>query len=165
MELPKDIYMHLTNFADDKTILNMLSVNKKFNDPNFFEEIVKKRHPTIIQYKIFHETWKDFYIEQIYWISKIKEDFNFDPLPYMLPKRIYKELKENSIETTKKYIDKKNHILYLSLLRSLKRKDVDSIEKLVQKGANLKLALSRFSKHDEYDPEFAKFISKKFQKG
>lgn len=32
MEIPKDLYDYLTNFADDKTILQMISVNKKYND-------------------------------------------------------------------------------------------------------------------------------------
>lgn len=39
MELTKDTYLYLTNFADDRTILNILSVNKKFNDPIFFQQI------------------------------------------------------------------------------------------------------------------------------
>jgi hypothetical protein len=48
------------NFADDKTILNMLSVNKKFNDSIFFEKIMKKRYPLLIKYKKKKETWKFF---------------------------------------------------------------------------------------------------------
>ena len=39
MSLPNDVYGYLTNFADDKDILNMLSVNKKFNDDVFFIEL------------------------------------------------------------------------------------------------------------------------------
>jgi hypothetical protein len=42
MQFNKDVYEYLLNFADDRTIINMLSVNKKFNDPIFFEKLLKR---------------------------------------------------------------------------------------------------------------------------
>jgi hypothetical protein len=38
MNLTKDTYEYLVGFADDRDIINMLSVNKKFNDGEFFKE-------------------------------------------------------------------------------------------------------------------------------
>jgi len=32
MNIPKDVYEYLTNFTHDKTIVNMLSVNKNFRN-------------------------------------------------------------------------------------------------------------------------------------
>ena len=34
-----NIYEYITNFADDRTILTMLSVNKNFRDENLFRRI------------------------------------------------------------------------------------------------------------------------------
>ena len=39
MNLTKDTYEYLLNFAEDRDIINMLSVNKKFRDEEFFERI------------------------------------------------------------------------------------------------------------------------------
>ena len=61
MELNKDTYLYLTRFADDRTILNMLSVNKKFNDDKFFEEVMRRKYPLLIGFKSDRQTWKQFY--------------------------------------------------------------------------------------------------------
>ena len=36
-----NIYEYIANFADDRTILSMLSVNKKFRDENLFKRIIQ----------------------------------------------------------------------------------------------------------------------------
>lgn len=33
----KDVYLLIADNADDKTVVNMLSVDRKFHDPEFFE--------------------------------------------------------------------------------------------------------------------------------
>jgi hypothetical protein len=147
MKLSKDTYEYLLNFADDKTVLSMLSVNKKFNDDEFFEKIMKKRYPTIIEYKKLDESWKDFYIEQIYWISKTREEFNFEPLPYILPKYIYRILFAASSVTTKHFLRNKNHLLFLSLIYSLKKKDILSAKKVLQRKDNPRRSLSLASRN------------------
>ena len=44
MNLDKDTYEYLTNFADDRTVLSLLSANKKFNDPKLFERILSRKY-------------------------------------------------------------------------------------------------------------------------
>lgn len=78
MEISKDIYEYLTNFADDEDILNMLSVNKKFRDEDFFERVMRRRYPNMINYKKDKESWKTFFIKTIYYISKLKEEYGID---------------------------------------------------------------------------------------
>lgn len=145
MELTKDMYEYLINFVDDKTVLNMLSVNKKFNDPVFFEKIMRKRYPTIIRYN--NKNWKQLYIETIYWVSRLKEEFNFEPVPYIDPKIVYSELKNTFVN----FLLKKENILRKSLFRSIRRKDLNSIKKLIERGVVL-------SQINTFKPEDLKFL-------
>ena len=78
MELGKDMYEYLTNFADDKDILNMLSVNKKFRDEKFFERVMIRRYPNMINFKRDNDSWKSFFIKTIYYVSKLKEEYGID---------------------------------------------------------------------------------------
>lgn len=96
----KDVYEYLVGFADDKTVLNMLSVNKKFSDPAFFEKIiekiVKRRYPLLISFKEENESWKNFYIRMVYYISKLQENYEFPYIPAKTfnPQKFYKEIAE-----------------------------------------------------------------------
>jgi hypothetical protein len=118
MEIPKEVYEHLTNFADDKTILNMLSVNKKFRDEQFFERVMKRKYPELIQYKTDDETWKSFYIKMVYYIAKLKEKFRFyyDRQPGYNPEKLYLVKKLRKLYEKSKY-DK--------LVRILKKLKID----------------------------------------
>lgn len=100
MEIPKDLYDYLTNFADDKTILQMISVNKKYNDPEFFEKVMKRKYPLLIEYKKEGESWKEFYLKMIYYIAKIKEKYKIPYIPYeeFNPEDFYRNLDNQSIE-------------------------------------------------------------------
>ena len=80
MNLPADVYEYLANHADDKTILNMLSVNKKFNDNIFFERIMTRKYPLLIQFKNDGETLKQFYVRMVHYLSKLEEEFG---IPYI----------------------------------------------------------------------------------
>ena len=82
----KDIFEYITNFSDDKTILNMLSVNKKFQDASFFQKIMSKRYPFLLEFKRKNQTWKSFYVETIYYLSRIEEKYG---VPY-IPTKGYK---------------------------------------------------------------------------
>ena len=94
MSLTKDTYEYLLNFADDKTILNMLSTNKRFRDEEFFERIMKKRYPLIVRFKDVNQNWREFYIQTIYYLSKLLEVFQLPYLPTLdfNPKAIYNNL-------------------------------------------------------------------------
>lgn len=75
MNIPKDVYEYLMNFADDRTILNMLSTNKKFNSPIFFENVIKRIYPSLIPFKKENESWRDFFIKMTYYIAKLEEEY------------------------------------------------------------------------------------------
>lgn len=75
----KDIYAKIASLTeDDRTILNMLSVNKKFNNPEFFQLIFNNKYPQFIKYKQDNETWKEYYLKMIYYITLLDEKFNYD---------------------------------------------------------------------------------------
>lgn len=161
MELSKDTYLYLTQFADNRTILNMLSVNKKFNDDMFFEQVMKRKYPLLISQKQNYETWKHFFLKNIYYISKIEEQYGIPYIPTTLniPKTMYKSgdiiynLAVNmasyagDIGLVKKIM--KNHpedfkysdSLYIPLMFAAIGNHKDIIELMIQKGADINYGL------------------------
>ena len=85
MNLTKDTYEYLLNFADDRTMLNMLSVNRKFNDEKLFEKLVKKKYSDLIDYREENETWKHFFIRLVYYVSRLKDVYDIDYFPGLNP--------------------------------------------------------------------------------
>ena len=81
MNLTKDTYEYLLNFADDRDIINMLSVNKKFHDEEFFERIMKRKYPDLIQYREENESWKSLFVKMVYYISRFKEEYKIPYFP------------------------------------------------------------------------------------
>jgi hypothetical protein len=73
MYLTKDTYEYLLNFCDDKTIINMLSVNKKFNNDNIYERVFKLRYLFLINCKKNNETWKKLFVRIVHFIEKLDE--------------------------------------------------------------------------------------------
>lgn len=101
MNLTKDTYEYLLNFADDRTLLNMLSANKKFaqklNDDDFFRQLLEKRYPLLLEFKKEDESFKNLYLREIYYISKIEEKFHipYYPLKDYNPEYFFKSHKNN----------------------------------------------------------------------
>jgi len=89
--LPKDVYLHLAETADDRTILNMLSVNKTYNDPKFFEHVLRKKYPATIPFKPAEMSWKQYYLECIFYIGKLKEEigYQYTKNAKVSPKKMY----------------------------------------------------------------------------
>jgi len=128
MEIDKDTYEYMLNFADDKTILNMLSVNKKFNDESFFMNIMMKKYPHLINYRKNNETWKHLFLRMVYYISKIQEEFD---IPYINidlfdPEAFYEKYKNLNNESA----------LNEALNYAARKGDVDMAKFMIQKGAN-----------------------------
>lgn len=100
MNIPKDVYEYLANFADDKTILNMLAVNKKFNDPIFFERIMKRKYPLLLKMKPRKMDFKHFFLTMIHYIAKLEEEYKLPYLPSERfdPERFYDIVKEYEYE-------------------------------------------------------------------
>ena len=86
MELSdKDIYEYIINLADDRDVINMLSVNRKFNDDLYFKKILEKRYPLLLAFKKKDETHKQFYLKMVKYMAKLWEEFK---LPY-IPSKHY----------------------------------------------------------------------------
>ena len=122
-KLSRDTYLLVAKFADDKTILNMLSVNKKFNDPKFFQQVMEYKYPLLIKYKKPEETWKKFFLNMVYCISKIEETHD---IPYYPVERYNPKLYCNSSK-----LDILNNIMALAAKHGQK----DIVELMIQKGA------------------------------
>jgi disulfide oxidoreductase YuzD len=73
----------------------MLSVNKKFNDPIFFEKLLKRNYPEWIFLKSNDENWRKFYVKMVYYLSKIEESGINLPKSWD-PKRFYDFISEKN---------------------------------------------------------------------
>ncbi len=100
----KDVYMKIAEQMNDKDVLLMLSVNRKFNDPEFFRQIIYQRYPLLIKFRKEGENWKQLYLRMVTHILKLKEEYDVSYIPAASfnPKRIYYEYK---IESEYKYGD------------------------------------------------------------
>tara|TARA_R110001599_G_scaffold348704_1_gene576198 strand:- start:112 stop:753 length:642 start_codon:yes stop_codon:yes gene_type:complete len=137
MDLSKDIYEYLTNFADDRTILNMLSVNKKFNDAEFFKRVFLRKYPLLLKFRKEDETLKGLFVRMTYYIAKIEEKYgipyiptkNYDPEDFYKADYYYSDLdiKNRAIE----WAAKGGHI--------------DIVQLMLDKGANNYNTIMRFA--------------------
>ena len=122
--LNKDTYLYLAQFADNRTILNMLSVNKKYNDSQFFRQVMKRKYPMLVKFK-GNADWKRFYIGMVYCIAKIQENYGipYYPLEKYNPKKYCNHYSKQEIL---------NEILYLAA----KENNKQIINDVVSRGAN-----------------------------
>ena len=144
MDLTKDTYEYLLNFADDREVLHMLSVNKKFRNEELFEKIVKRRYPLVSRFKK-DKSWKEFYIQTIYYLSKLKEKFEIPYIPTLdfEPEVIYKSAKSPNhlhliypIESITEILQKQNVGNIYHTIASLKN-DKYVIETNLRKGESM----------------------------
>ncbi len=152
MDLTTDMYEYLTNFAADRDIINMLAVNKKFNDSIFFERVFKRKYPLLIKFKQENETWKHFYLNVIKHIAKLQEKYSipyiphpdFNPVEFYMNNRIWK----------------KSYIQQTSLLYAIKLKDLN-IAKIIIKNIDKKDLSSVISHIIKYtnEPKLIEFLT------
>ncbi len=125
MNLTKDTYEYILNFADDREILNMLSVNKKFRNEELFEKVLKRKYPELLQYKK-DESFQDFFIKMIFYISYLKEKYG---IPYfgMDPKYLY--------DLSKKY----NSLPFYNLIAEAasRRGNLNIVKAIIDKGVRI----------------------------
>ena len=96
MNIPKDVYEYIAQFADDKTILTMLTANKELRkNDKLFERVLLRKYPLLMNFKKENETWRKFYLRMLYYISKMKEDFDIDYIAIQGfdPDKYYREMK------------------------------------------------------------------------
>ena len=146
MKLTKDVYEYLLNFADDRDVLNMLSVNKKFRDEEFFQRFMKRRYLELVKYKYENETWKKFFIKMIYYIAKLQEEFEIS----------YKYIKTNPEIFYKKHHKEEDIYSYAMVLTGnnpdINTEDlIDFIKLMVNKGANVNNAVGIAVSRNRFD--------------
>jgi len=97
MNISKDVYEYLTNFADDGTILNMLSVDKTFSDEAFFERVMRRKYPLLVEFKKEDETWKRLFLRMVKYINILKEEFDIPYIPTKghNPERFYDDFRDD----------------------------------------------------------------------
>jgi ankyrin repeat protein len=69
----------------------MLSVNKKFANEYFFERLLKRKYPLLIQYKKPDESFRQSFVRMVYYISLIEEKTGIPYIPGSNPKEFYDE--------------------------------------------------------------------------
>ena len=97
--LPRDTYEYLMNFADDRTILNMVRANKQFDNQDFFRRVMERRYPHLLSDKKEGESWKQLYLRTMKYIGLLKEiyDFPYIPIPEFVPEKVYKTIKSSVV--------------------------------------------------------------------
>ncbi len=119
----KDVYEYMMNFADDRTLLNMLSVNKQFRDENFFKKVMERRYPLLIEYRKEGETWRHLFIRMVVYLSELWEKYQ---IPYIPTKGC----------NPKSLLDRKNRIYSSALLCAASGNQLQITKYLVEeKGA------------------------------
>jgi ankyrin repeat protein len=77
----KDIDREVLKHVEDKELLKICTMDKKtWNevcDDNFLKRRLVK-YPGIEKYKKKNESWKKFFLQAIYYISKMREDFQYE---------------------------------------------------------------------------------------
>lgn len=191
MELPGDVYEHMTNFADDRSIMNMLSVNRKFHDPAFFQRVMQRKYPLLIEFKKPNENWREFFIRMVYAISKLEEETKIPYIPtkgfdpdelfqryrkleprYKLPKfnGIYNELagvaaEGGHLDLLNLVIEKNPHsgLYNWAMVKAARGGHLNMVKYLIEKGANDRFeeAVKEAAGSDHF--ELMKYILSKFE--
>lgn len=73
----KDTYMKVALNADDRTLLNMLKATKyKFKD-SFFRDYLNLNYSNLLKFKPYNQSYKEYYLQAIFYINKLKEEYKF----------------------------------------------------------------------------------------
>lgn len=82
--LTKDTLTYLLNFADDREILILLSIKwnmfKQLPD-NFFKNLMSRKYPYLMKYKMENETWRRFYLKVVKYVAISNERFQTEYIP------------------------------------------------------------------------------------
>ena len=152
MYVCKDIYEYIIEFVDMGSIMNMLSVNKKFSDNIVLIRIMKKRFPRLERFRK-DETWRNFYVKMLYYIQKLNNlEIPYFPYrkydPYIFYTRYANTYKKfnmimiyaahaNRIDIFKSMIKKGATAFNRSLRVFVKKGDMENVNYMIQKGARM----------------------------
>lgn len=97
-ELPNDLYLEIAKNADDRTILNMLLVDKKHYNDNFFRILLERKYPLLIKFKESGQNYRQLYLRMTHYLALLKEEYNFPyiPHPEFNPVIIYNNVDRNN---------------------------------------------------------------------
>jgi ankyrin repeat protein len=126
----KDVYELIVHSSDDRSVLEMLSVNKKFNNDESFYRVLLKRYPYLIKFRKEGEKWKTLYLRMIYYIDKLNElEFPYINYKKFNPDREYKRL------SVYKNAGKIERIWGIGLLNAVRANRLDLVKYFLNKGA------------------------------
>ena len=91
---------------DDGTILKLLAANKNYDNEELFENLMTRRFPSLLRLRNTErflrraESWKQFYLRMIRYISLLKEEYgiSYSPSYYGFnPEEFYNSLKAKKL--------------------------------------------------------------------
>ena len=96
MLINKDVYEYILNFVDNETLVNMLSVNKKFSNDEYYLRLLIRKYPDLSKFRK-DETYKKLFLRMTYYIEKLQKryDFPYIPSPDFDPFAFYMEITAN----------------------------------------------------------------------
>ena len=146
----KDVYEYISNFADDKTLINMILANSKvFDNEKFYEKVIRKRYPLLMEY-LYNKTWKFLYLDMVRMLSKVEEEYQIPYIPtkgyspgMILVSRkkdvydtaLYCAAAGGNIDLIDYFIKKGATKLDDALINGCKYADLRTVEHLIDKGA------------------------------
>ena len=77
----KDTDREILKYVEDDELLRICSIDKRMWNSVCDDSFLKRRfmkYPGIEKYKKENESWKSFFLRAIYFIGKLKEDFQFN---------------------------------------------------------------------------------------
>ena len=132
----KDVDREILNKLDDKELLNACSIDKytwnTICDDAFFKSRLLSKYPQIERYKFVNESWKQFFLRSIYYISKMKEENDYE---YSFGNFVTQYKLFQSVDI-KGYIKGYNGINYL-LINSAEQGELALVIWSLKKGANI----------------------------
>lgn len=108
----KDVDTIVLKRLNDESLFSLLQVNKEYDSlPDiFFRERLEERYPFLVRYKPSEMSWKQYYLKNVHYIGKLKEEYDLDYVSFpgtsSKPEKIYKDLWRNICEL-KLYIKKR----------------------------------------------------------
>jgi hypothetical protein len=84
---------------DDRTLMNTMKANKSLlkMGEDIFKERLRKAYPLLYTKKPFLESYRNYYLKMMYYLGKLKEEFNVDyiPAPSFDPEALYRGFSMN----------------------------------------------------------------------
>lgn len=122
----KDIDREVLKHVDDRELLKVCTMDRRMwndvCDDSFLKRRMGKYHG-IEKYKKDNESWKQFFLRSLYYILKMREEYQFDYFEGDFIKQYY--------------ILKKSSSLNFLLVRAAEMKELSLVNYALEKGANI----------------------------